>query len=85
MNISVRVKPRARKSEVISYEDDILTVRVAAIPHKQQSNKELIRVLSDFFDIPKSSISIAGRKSKIKILHIDRKTEDITGRLKKLL
>ena len=85
MKISVLVKPRSQKSEVISYENDILTVKVAAIPHKQQSNKELIKVLSDFFDVPKSRISIVGRKSRIKIVSLQTDAENIALGLKKLL
>jgi uncharacterized protein (TIGR00251 family) len=85
VKISVLVKPRSQKSEVVSYEDNVLKVRVAAIPHKQASNKELIKVLSKFFDVPKSRITIVGRKSKIKIVSLDVDSEDIALGLKKLL
>ena len=85
MKLSVLVKPRAKKSEVISYDNNILTVKVAAIPHKQQSNKELIKVLSGFFSVPKSNISILPRRGKIKIINIESKSETIALGLKKLL
>ena len=86
MKLSVVVKPRSRKSEVISYKKEILTVKVSAVPHKGKANEELIKVLSIFFNIPKSAIIIlSGQKSKIKTLHINSETEDIIADLKKLL
>jgi len=58
MKIKVSVKPRSLLSEVVSFEDNILYVKIAAIPHKGKSNTELIKTLSTFFKIPKSKISI---------------------------
>ena len=86
MKLKVLVKPRSNKSEILSYKEELQIVRVAAIPHNQESNKELIRTLSDFFNVSKSKISIvAGHKSKTKTLAIDAETEIVVEHLKKLL
>jgi len=85
MKIKVSVKPRSLTSKVLSFEDNILYVKIAAIPHKGKSNLELIKTLSIFFKIPKGKISILkGSKSKIKELNLDDEQKVIVG-LKKLL
>ena len=86
MKISILVKPRSKESKIVSYDGKILTVKVAAIPHKGASNVELIRVLSDFFRISASKISIvSGFKSKIKSVQIDGSENNLNLVLKKLL
>lgn len=86
MKLSVLVKPRAKKSVVVSFVDDVLAVRVAAFPYKGASNKELLRTLSSFFSISPSQISIvSGFKSKVKILEFNCKDEILNLALKKLL
>ena len=80
------VKPRAKKSEVISYNGEILTVKVSAIPHKGASNIELIRVLSKFFLVPTSKITIvSGLKSKYKVINVESSENKLNLALKKLL
>ncbi len=83
--IKVLVKPRSNKSEVLSFDGEILTVKISAIPYKGQSNIELIKTLSKFFGVPKNGIMIKkGLKSKIKEVVFDEKQKIITG-IKKLL
>lgn len=65
--ITVKVIPKSSKSEVIGWENDQLKVRLKAVPEKGEANEELIRVLAEYFDIPKSQITIIrGHKSRIK-------------------
>lgn len=86
MKILASVKPRSAKSQVVSFDSKVLTVKVAAIPHKGASNKELVRVLGEFFGVPQSRISITrGFKSKIKTLEIDCSSNKLNLALKKLL
>jgi uncharacterized protein (TIGR00251 family) len=44
--LQVRVKPGARKSEILSQEGDKLVVSIAAQPEKGKANAELIKFLS---------------------------------------
>lgn len=65
--ITVKVIPKSSKSEIIGWENDQLKVRLKAVPEKGEANEELIRVLAEYFDIPKSQITIIrGHKSRIK-------------------
>ncbi|MDD5731619.1 MAG: DUF167 domain-containing protein [Patescibacteria group bacterium] len=76
MKISVHLTPNAKKSEILGEQDDlfggkVLRVKVAAPPIEGKANKELINILSEHFDVPKSKISIlSGEKSRNKIVEI---------------
>lgn len=70
MKIKVSVKARTGKRD-ISIEDDIYVVRLRSKPVKNSANIELINLLSEYFDIPKTSITILkGLKSKYKLIEI---------------
>lgn len=72
MTLRVRVKPRASKSRVIGYKDDVLEVAVAAPPVDGAANEELIRTLAEHFDVPKSTITIvSGQGSRLKLVRIE--------------
>ena len=44
--LQVRVKPGAKKSEILSQEGDTMTIAIAARPEKGKANAELIKFLS---------------------------------------
>lgn len=72
MTLRVRVKPRASKSRVLGFKDDVLEVAVAAPPVDGAANEELIRTLAEHFDVPKSTIDIvSGHGSRIKLVRIE--------------
>jgi uncharacterized protein (TIGR00251 family) len=58
--IKVLVVPRASKNEVIGEHNGALKVRVTAPPVDGAANEQLIRVLSKYFDVSKSSVKIVG-------------------------
>lgn len=69
--LRVRVTPRASRSEVTGYRDGVLTVRVTAPPVEGKANKELVKVLADWFGVKKSQLVIAaGHKSRDKRLEV---------------
>lgn len=69
---TVKVIPKASKSEVISCEDDQLKVRLKAVPEKGEANEELISVLADYFKVSKSQVTIIrGHKSRTKIVQLE--------------
>jgi len=85
MMLKIIVKPKSNVSEVIGFDNNSLIVKVSAPPYKGQSNIELIKTLSIFFDVPKSSINIVkGAKSRIKEVSFSNKQKIILG-IKKLL
>ncbi len=76
MLITVKVIPRAQKNAIVSYDNEILKVRLHAVPEKGEANEELIEFLADVFDLSKSSITIVrGNTSRIKHVEIKGLTE----------
>lgn len=71
LTITVRVVPRASRSEIVGMIDGVLKVRIAAPPVDGSANSELIKVLARQFGVSKSSIEIvSGLTSKTKHLRI---------------
>ena len=67
--ITVKVTPRAAKSEILGAESEWLRVRVKAPPVDGKANKALIEFMADLFSIKKRDIKIeSGEKSRIKTL-----------------
>ena len=68
---SVRVVPRASKSEIVGAHDDALKIRIASPPVDGAANVELIKVLSKAFGVSKSDVEIlGGQTSKTKQIKI---------------
>ena len=71
VSLRVRVKPRASKSRVLGEREGELEVAIAAPPVDGKANQELLRVLADYFDVPKSTIEIArGESGRSKLVRI---------------
>ena len=68
---SVRVVPRASKSEIIGEHDGALKVRIASPPVDGAANSELIKLLAKEFSVSKGSVEIVGgQTSKTKQIRI---------------
>lgn len=71
VTFAVKVQPRARKNAVTGNVGDALKLALTAPPIEGRANQAAIEVLADFFDIPRSSITIAsGETSRLKIVRI---------------
>ncbi len=71
MKLQIVVKTNARKNAVEVREDGSLFVLVNAPPVEGKANKKIIELLADYFDKPKSAVTISGGKfSKRKIVEI---------------
>ena len=70
--LTIRVTPRARKTEIGGVLDDgTLRVRVAAPPIEGKANKELIKFLAKVLGVRKSKVEIvAGEKGLDKIISV---------------
>jgi uncharacterized protein (TIGR00251 family) len=70
--ITVKVQPRARKTEVAGLMDDgTIKIRVAAPPVEGAANKALIEFLAKILDIPGKQIDIvAGASSERKLISL---------------
>ncbi|MFN4245476.1 MAG: DUF167 domain-containing protein [Brevinematia bacterium] len=72
MVIEVKVKPNSRREVIKKVGDNLYEVWVNALPVEGRVNNRLIEMLSEYFGVPKSSISLkAGVKSRVKIFEIE--------------
>lgn len=71
MRIIVRVKPSSSQNAVEHVSDSDYIVRTTAPSTEGKANRAIIKLLSEYFDVPKSRISIsAGHASRSKIITI---------------
>jgi len=71
MKKQIKVKPNSKKQDVIEEPDGSLTVCLKSPPVDGKANDELIKLLAEKFDVPKSSIQIkSGLRSKTKRIEI---------------
>ena len=85
MMLKIIVKPKSNVSEVIGFDNNSLIEKGSDPPSTGHATNELIKTLSIFFDVPKSSINIVkGAKSRIKEVSFSNKQKIILG-IKKLL
>jgi uncharacterized protein (TIGR00251 family) len=70
--IKVKVKPNSRSNEVMELDKDYFEVKVSVPPEKGKANKKVIELLSKYFKIPKSRITIiSGELFKEKVIEIN--------------
>ena len=72
MKKQVKVKPNAKKQQLIQEANGSLTVHLKSSPVDGKANAELIQVLSKAFEVPKSAITIKlGLTSRQKLVEIN--------------
>lgn len=80
LTISIRVIPRASRSEIVGMVDGTLKVRIAAPPVDGAANSEIIKLFSKTFGIAKSDIAIisgeTSRKKRIKFANLSQSKFD---------
>ena len=70
MKISALVKPNARQNKIEQMENGYV-IWTKEPPFQDKANKAVIELVSEYFNIPKSKISIvSGLKSKRKIIDL---------------
>lgn len=71
MFYNVSVIPNSKIEKVEATSENSLRVKVRAKPIEGEANRALVRLLSDYFNVPKSSIKIkSGFSGKFKIIEI---------------
>ncbi len=66
----VLVKPGSSKEEVVKTDDELI-VRTRKKAHDGEANTAVVKLLSEYFDVPKTRIVIkSGAKSKHKTIEI---------------
>ncbi|HEY6352405.1 MAG TPA: DUF167 domain-containing protein [Candidatus Angelobacter sp.] len=71
ITFSIKVQPRARKNAITGAIGEALKLSLTAPPVEGKANHAVIDFLADFFDIPRSSVTIAsGASSRLKLIRI---------------
>jgi uncharacterized protein (TIGR00251 family) len=86
VRFSVRVQPRASRTEIAGEYGDAVKVRLASPPVDGAANDELVSFLSNIFAVARKSVRIlAGETSRSKLIEIEGITEravhDVASRL----
>ncbi|NWF60766.1 MAG: DUF167 domain-containing protein [Fischerella sp.] len=72
MQKKVKVKPNSKVQKIEEVADGSLIVYLKSPPVDGKANEELIKVLAEKFDVPKSRIRIkSGLSSRNKLIEID--------------
>lgn len=82
--LSVKVIPKASKTEIVGWEGELLKIRLAAVPEKGQANQALCAFLAKALGLSRSKVCVfRGETSRTKIVDIEDLThEQILERLK---
>jgi uncharacterized protein len=71
MRIYIKVSPRSSKNEITKISEGEYKAKLTAAPVDNKANDMLIKVLAEYFDLPKSSLKIIGGKTtRIKLVEI---------------
>lgn len=71
MRIYVKVSPRSSRNEITKISEGEYKAKLTAAPVDNKANDMLIKVLAEYFDLPKSSLKIIGGKTtRIKLVEI---------------
>ena len=86
VRFSVRVQPRASRSELTSEYGDAGKIRIASPPVDGAANEELVAFLSNVFAVTRKSVRIlAGETSRSKLIEVEGITEravhDVVSRM----
>jgi uncharacterized protein len=72
VRFSVRVQPRASRSEIAGVYGDALKIRLTAPPVDGAANEELVMFLAGIFAVPRRAIRIlTGESSRSKVVEIE--------------
>ncbi|MBC7825917.1 MAG: DUF167 domain-containing protein [Candidatus Parcubacteria bacterium] len=69
----VKVKPNSKQQKIEQQDDGSFLIHLKSPPVDGKANQELIKLLSDRFNLPKCHITIkSGVSSKHKLIELDR-------------
>ena len=76
--LSVRVIPRAKRSEIVGMRGDAWLVRLQAPPVEGAANEELIEVLARTLGVPRRDVTIVSggrsREKRVRVAGLDAPT-----------
>lgn len=90
INLFVRVTPRSSRDEIGMVETaadgrEHLAARVRAVPDKGQANAAVERLVADWLNVPRSTVSVgAGAAQRLKKLRIEGDPQALAARIRAL-
>jgi len=74
--LSVRVQPRAKRSEVAGERAGAVVIRIAAPPVDGKANAALCRFVADAAGVPRRAVTVVrGDSGRDKVLRVEGRTE----------
>ena len=85
MLLTVHLKPSAKQDAILAWLDETtLKATVCAPPEKGKANRALIKLLADYFKVPKLSIEIVrGKTTRMKQVELASLTKTTVRRYSK--
>lgn len=82
-SIEIRLKPHAKKNQIVISETGTVEVSVTSPPVDNKANEHLVRLLAEKIDLPKKSLEIIrGGHSRSKVISVTGLTrEELIKRL----
>lgn len=72
VRFSVRVQPRAARSEVCGVHGEALRIRLAAPPIDGAANEALVDLLAEVLEVPRRAVTIvSGASSRNKLVQVE--------------
>jgi uncharacterized protein (TIGR00251 family) len=69
--VTVRVKPRSRARSIVQTGPKSYEIRTTEPPDKGRANEDVVDILSEYLNVPKSCVIVArGASSRTKIIKI---------------
>ena len=76
MILEVKVKPRSRTSGLEQLPDSTWVARLKSPPVDGKANAELVKLIAERFQCPRSSVSIrTGASGRLKIIRVDARSQ----------
>ncbi len=83
VSFTVRLTPRASRSEIVGIEGDAVKIRLSAPPVEGKANEALVKFLADQLDVPRANVEIVtGHAARRKVVRIRGVT---AGQIEKML
>lgn len=75
MKITVHVKTKTGQAKIEQTDEDQYKVWLKSAPVKGKANRELVKLLADYFNVTQSSVRvIIGKTAREKLIEISSKT-----------
>ena len=75
VELTLRIQPRASRTEIVGPHDGALKIRLAAPPVDGEANAELVRFLAKTLGVPKGAVTIesggTGRRKRVRVTGVD--------------